>query len=79
MHEVTLNGGGHNSTQGAQSGHEVTLEGGGDNSTETLKVTLCGHEVTFLYSIDVTSMMTNLALYSAKSSCVPTRGDFSVQ
>ena len=40
----------------------MTLRGGGDNSTETLKVTLHGHEVTFLYSIDVTSMMTKLRM-----------------
>ena len=41
---------------------EVTLRGGGDNSTETLKVTSCGREVTFLYSVDVTSMMTKLRM-----------------
>ena len=41
---------------------EVTLRGGGDNSTETLKVTSRGCEVTFLYSIDVTSMMTKLRM-----------------
>ena len=41
---------------------EVTLRGRGDNSTETLKVTSHGCEVTFLYSIDVTSMMTKLQM-----------------
>ena len=41
---------------------EVTLRGGGDNSTLTLKVTSRGHEVTFLYSIDVTSVMTKLEM-----------------
>ena len=41
---------------------EVTLRSGGDNSTPILKVTLCPHEVTFLYSIDVTSMMTKLEM-----------------
>ena len=42
--------------------HEVTLRGGGDNSTLTLKVTLHGCEVTFLYSIVVTSVMTKLEM-----------------
>ena len=41
---------------------KVTLRGGGDNSTETLKVTSHGCEMTFLYSIDVTSMMTKLQM-----------------
>ena len=41
---------------------EVTLGSGGDNSTETLKVTSHGREVTFLYSIDDTSMMTKLRM-----------------
>ena len=42
--------------------HEVTLRDGGDNSTQTLKVTSHPHGVTFLYSIDVTSMMTKLEM-----------------
>ena len=41
---------------------EVTLGSGGDNSRETLRVTSHGCKVTFLYSIDDTSMMTKLRM-----------------
>ena len=40
----------------------MTLRGGRGNSTETLKVISHGRKVTFLYSIDVTSMIIKLQM-----------------